>query len=305
MSSAVESGTEKKSHAVLVVDDSRSDLTRAKMLLSKNAQWDVIAAHDGPEALQTIGRQPPDLVVTDLQMPEMTGFELMQEIHARHPRIPVVIMTAKGSETIAMKCLEGGAASYVPKSELARDLSQTVGRLLSRARETLGRSRLLEHLQLLEFEIGNELELIHALTHEIYDLIVQRGHFPEGVCLRISTAIDEALTNAYYHGNLEVSSRLREENADQFYRLAEERRQSEPYSHRRIRIKLSLSEELLSATIEDQGPGFDVSKLPDPTKEGFIDRPHGRGILLMKTFMDDVEFNSSGNTVRMVKRITS
>lgn len=299
----IDSADVKKKRTILVVDDSQSDLTRAKLLLSKNSLWDVSTARDGAEAMQTLDIQIPDLVVTDLQMPEMSGFELMQAVHARHPNIPVVIMTARGSEQIAMQCLQGGAASYVPKSELARDLSETVGRLLSRVRERHERSRLLKHLQILEYEIGNELTLIQALTHEIYDLMNRRGDFPEPVCLRISTALDEALTNAYYHGNLEVSSRLRDEDSRRFYDLAEERRTRAPYHHRRINVKVELSAEYVSVTIEDGGQGFDPSALPDPTQEGFIDRPHGRGILLMKTFMDEVEFNATGNEVRMVKRV--
>jgi len=301
----IDSADENKNRTILVVDDSRSDLTRARLLLAKNVLWDVIPAQDGVEALQILDHLTVDLIVTDLQMPKMTGFELMRAIHAQHPEIPVVIMTAKGSEKIAMECLLGGAASYVPKSELARDLSDTVGRLLSRARESIERSRLLKHLQILEYEIGNELSLIQALTHEIYDLINHRQDFPEGVCLRISTAVDEALTNAYYHGNLEVSSRLREEDSQRFYQLAEERRTKAPYNQRRINVKVELSAEGVSITIEDEGRGFDPSSLPDPTEEGFIDRPHGRGILLMKTFMDEVEFNPTGNEVRMVKRVAS
>lgn len=301
----INSGHKKQTRRILVVDDSRSDSTRARLLLAKKSHWDVITVHDGPEAMQAIGDEAPDLVVTDLQMPEMNGLELMKAVHAEHPAIPVVIMTAKGSEKIALECLLGGAASYVPKSELARELADTVDRLLSRVQESLERSRLLQHLQILEYEIGNELGLIQALTHEIYDLINQRQDFPEGVCLRITTALDEALTNAYYHGNLEVSSQLREEDSSRFYSLAEERRLKAPYHERRISVKVELSDEDVSITIEDQGPGFDPSKLPDPREEGFIDRPHGRGILLMKTFMDEVEFNSTGNEVRMVKRVDS
>jgi CheY-like chemotaxis protein len=299
----IDSANEKKHRTILVVDDSRSDLTRARLLLAKNSLWNVNTAHDGTAALEAVTNQTPDLIVTDLQMPHMNGLELMQAVHARHPGIPVVVMTARGSEKIAMECLRGGAASYVPKSELARDLSDTVDRLLSRARKNLERSRLLKHLQILEYEIGNELSLIQALTHEIYDLITHRQDFPEGVCLRISTAVDEALTNAYYHGNLEVSSRLREEDSHRFYDLAEERRQTDPYRHRRINVKVELSDADVCITIEDEGQGFDPSSLPDPTEEGFIDRPHGRGILLMKTFMDEVEFNPTGNEVRLVKRV--
>jgi hypothetical protein len=52
----------------------------------------------------------------------------------------------------------------------------------------------------------------------------------------------------------------------------------------------------------DEGPGFDPSLLPDPTDPENLARPHGRGLMLMRTFMDDLTFNSTGNEVRMLKR---
>ena len=55
-------------------------------------------------------------------------------------------------------------------------------------------------------------------------------------------------------------------------------------------------------TIRDEGPGFDVRALPDPTDPEYLERPHGRGLFLMRTFMSEVAYNDRGNEVRMVKR---
>jgi anti-sigma regulatory factor (Ser/Thr protein kinase) len=53
--------------------------------------------------------------------------------------------------------------------------------------------------------------------------------------------------------------------------------------------------------VHDQGPGFDVARLPDPTDPMFLERPSGRGVLLMRTFMDEVRYNATGNRVTLVK----
>jgi anti-sigma regulatory factor (Ser/Thr protein kinase) len=53
--------------------------------------------------------------------------------------------------------------------------------------------------------------------------------------------------------------------------------------------------------IADEGPGFDISKLPDPTDLKYIDRPSGRGVLLMRAFMNKVRYNTTGNRVLLVK----
>jgi CheY-like chemotaxis protein len=288
---------------ILIVDDSRTDLTRARLLVSKESAWSVLTAEDGPTALQVIEENLPDLVVTDLQMPGMDGLELLQAIHRSHPEMPVLIMTAAGSDKIAMQCLNRGAASYVPKSKLTSMLSETIDRLLNQTRQNNQRERLMKRLQQVEYDIENDLPLIRTLIQDVNNLIRVRESFPEIDCFHIVTAIDEALTNAYYHGNLGVSSKLRESDSNEFYQLAAQRRNESPYRDRRIGVKFQFSEDDLIVEIQDDGNGFDVSSIPDPTEEVFLDRPHGRGILLMRTFMDDVQFHSSGTRVQMVKRV--
>ena len=57
--------------------------------------------------------------------------------------------------------------------------------------------------------------------------------------------------------------------------------------------------------IRDEGPGFDPRELPDPTDPTNLERPSGRGLLLMRTFMDDVSYNDDGNQVTLIKRRNS
>ena len=57
-------------------------------------------------------------------------------------------------------------------------------------------------------------------------------------------------------------------------------------------------------TITDQGSGFDPAALPDPTTEENLQKPTGRGIMLMRAYMDEVRFNEKGNQVHLVKKNT-
>jgi DNA-binding NarL/FixJ family response regulator len=92
---------------------------------------------------QEMDREPPDVVVTDLQMPEMDGLQLVLKIAQDNPDIPVVLMTAHGSESIAAQALANGAASYVAKSDLAESLVNTVMLILA-MNETDLRYRLIQ-----------------------------------------------------------------------------------------------------------------------------------------------------------------
>jgi CheY-like chemotaxis protein len=286
---------------ILVVDDSVMDLRLASKLLEQNGEWTVACAQDGRQALERVESDLPDLVVTDLQMPGMSGLELVEVMRTEFPLIPVVLMTAAGSEEIAVEALRRGAASYVPKRELAADLVDTVARLLASSAEQRNRRRLLNHLTELHYVLDNDLDLLSAFVSELRQLIRDRYLLDDNNALRFATAVDEALANAYFHGNLEVSSSLREEDANAYHALAAQRQREPPYRDRQIHIQVGINRVQISVTVRDEGQGFDSSQLPDPTAPGYLDRPCGRGILLMRSFADDVQFNDAGNEVTMLK----
>src|SRR4051812_30694973 len=115
---------------LLIVDDSAMDRLLTSSLVENLGGWNVLTANNGTEALAVLEREKPDLVLTDLLMPEMDGLELVQAVRTQHPLVPVILMTGHGSEDIAIKALRAGAASYVPKKSLARDLEDTLSQVM-------------------------------------------------------------------------------------------------------------------------------------------------------------------------------
>ena len=291
---------------VLVVDDSTVDRKLAGGLLESVDGWSVAYAEDGMAAVELLKLATPDVIVTDLQMPEMDGLALVQHCQVNHPLIPVILMTGKGSEEIAQEALQQGAASYVPKGQLAEMLVATVHQLTSLAGEKRSRKSLMTTLASVtyEFQLGNDPVVLTALVAHIQGIVADLGILNESERLRTGVALEEALLNAAYHGNLEVSSQLREEDHSAFYELARQRSQTDPYAQRRIFVKVTISREGLEYHIRDEGPGFDPNKLPDPTDPTNLERPCGRGVLLMRTFMDSVEYNDQGNQVTLQKSAT-
>lgn len=289
---------------VLVVDDSAMDRRLAAGLLEKQTELNVAFAADGREALGEISRRRPDIVVTDLQMPHMNGLELVEAIRRDHPAIPVVLMTGKGSEEIAVEALEKGAASYVTKKQLARDLPDTVQRVLATVTAEKNEHRLKSRMTTGEFEftLENDPQLLSTAVTFVCQLLREFNVCAESDCARIGTALDEALHNAFYHGNLELCSELKLENGDEFYDLAQRRCQEPPYRDRQIYLRTAFSAEHVVLSIRDEGIGFNPAQLPDPTDPANLERPFGRGILLMRKFMDELAFNDTGNEVTLIKR---
>jgi CheY-like chemotaxis protein/anti-sigma regulatory factor (Ser/Thr protein kinase) len=291
-------------HTVLVVDDSAVDRHLAGAIVHKLEGWHAVFAANGVEALAAIERQPPDIVLTDLLMPEMDGLELVQTIRTRYPQVPVILMTAHGSEDIAIQALQKGAASYVPKKSLARDLEETLEQVLAASQTNRSQKRVIESLVLNEshFVIDNDTTLIAPLVGHIEQSLERlKACAPSGLIL-LGVALHEALTNAILHGNLEVSSELRESDEKEYYRLAAARRRQDPYQNRKVVIKVSVTRQEAVFVVRDEGPGFDPATLPDPTDPANLGRVSGRGLLLIQTFMDRVEHNPKGNEITMMKR---
>jgi hypothetical protein len=116
-------------------------------------------------------------------------------------------------------------------------------------------------------------------------------------------ALEEALLNALCHGNLEIGAALQEKGADDLFQLAAGRAKESPYQERRIHVRARLTAEQAEFAIRDEGPGFNPATLPDAADVASLDRAHGRGVMLMRTFMDEVRYNETGNAVTMIKRL--
>ena len=288
---------------LLVVDDSRVDRRLVGGLLQKTGEYEVIYAENGRDALERLELDIPDAVLTDLHMPEMNGLELVQAIKSDYPLIPVLLMTAQGSEELAVEALRLGAASYVTKRRLGEDLISTVHQILEAASSTRGGTRLLNRISCLEtsYILPNETKLVHALSAQVRDTMRAMRIFPENDRLRISIAFEESLLNALYHGNLEVDSSLRDDDYGAYEDLARRRSLQRPYIDRQLYVDISLTQQAARFSVRNEGPGFDPEAIPDPTEPEYLNRPSGRGMLLMRSFMDEVHYSEGGRQVTMMK----
>ena len=140
------------------------------------------------------------------------------------------------------------------------------------------------------------------LVGKLQQQLEAQGLFDDNVLLRVSMALREALINAIEHGNLEASSALRERDDDSYIQLVRSRRHEQPYCSRRVMLCARETRDEVTYVIRDDGPGFDVSQLPDPTDPENLQKASGRGILLIRAFMDEVSHNANGNEITMIKR---
>lgn len=106
---------------------------------------------------------------------------------------------------------------------------------------------------------------------------VQRAKFPEDVVFGVKLALEEALCNAVKHGN-------------------------ECCPDKSVTIRYAVTPQQIVIIVRDEGPGFRPEDIPDPTTPEHLSMPSGRGILLMRAYMDKVEFRDRGREVYFMKR---
>jgi CheY-like chemotaxis protein/anti-sigma regulatory factor (Ser/Thr protein kinase) len=288
---------------VLVVDDGKVDQRLAGRLLKDQLQVSVEYADNGRQALDLIKQRMPEVVVTDMKMPVMDGLELVEAIRQKHATLPVIVMTAVGSEELAAEALQKGATSYVPKRRLAQDLARVVKRLFTLGSEHHPRiiRECVEYVET-RFVLDNDCSRIAPLVRYLQDELVEMNICDDTAVMHVGVALEEALTNAIHHGNLELESALYESSLDSFAAELQERQNQPPYCDRRVKVTAVATRAEARYVIQDQGAGFDTSIIPNITKPLAADEARGRGLLLIHSVMDDVSYNDSGTQITMIKR---
>lgn len=193
---------------ILVVDDQPANLRVVSALLARQG-YEVDNAGDGPTALELCRRHAPDLVLLDMMMPGMDGFELISQLkqHEALLRIPVVFLTAAHDRDLLLRAFDAGAVDYVTKpftpEELLARVSAHIGLKLTRDRlERVARERE-ELVNLVAHDLKNPLSSVLFAS----DLLLSDAARPERVPHYLSV-IRESAQDAldYIHRYLEMQS---------------------------------------------------------------------------------------------------
>jgi len=167
---------------ILVVDD-ESQITRVLRTSLSSHGYDIRVANDGETALEIMKDWTPDLVITDLAMPNMDGLELCRRLRAKS-QVPIIVLSVRGEERTKVKALDVGADDYVTKPF-------GIEELLARVRANLRRSRTEESeagpIEAGDFKIDTNSRTVFVkdrsvhLTPKEFDLLVYMARQPRKV----------------------------------------------------------------------------------------------------------------------------
>jgi CheY-like chemotaxis protein len=294
---------------VLIVDDSPIDRVLIEGVLRKDPRVKTRQAQSGTDALATLGQWQPDVVVTDLQMPEMDGLALVTAIRIHYPSVPVILITAHGSEELAVRALEQGAASYVPKSQLAHNLLGVVDQVVELARDDRGYETLSQAMEYAEFRFRapNDFSTTDRLVELVQQLVASIGVCDTGGQVRLGMALEEAFRMAILRGNLELTPELLlvlGNHHEKSQQKLDARRAEAPYSGRRLAVHVKVTPEEARFVISHEGPPLALADRREDVAPA-LENPSDRSLILMRAFMDEVQFSPDGKSITLVKRKAS
>jgi CheY-like chemotaxis protein/anti-sigma regulatory factor (Ser/Thr protein kinase) len=272
---------------VLIVDDDRA-LRHALASLLAGAGYAVEQAGDGPEALAHLRRHDTDVMLLDINLPSMSGLEVLEQARALVSPPFVVMMTAEGTPETVVRAVRGQAFRYVRKPFAPKAIIEIVGDAMSAAPAAAlpidvvsARPEWLEIICPCALEVA---ERVHGIVMQL------EADLPEAVRESVAQAFRELLFNAVeWGGKLDHT--------------------------RKVRISCVRAKRMLLYRIADPGEGFDIEGLrhaaicnpdDDPLRHAFVReeqglRPGGLGLAITRSLVDELIYNEAHNEVVFVK----
>jgi len=286
---------------VLVVEDDYSSRELLRICIEKEG-YQCQTANDGLDGFNLFKKYCPDLIISDVRMPNMDGIELLESIRKISKDVIIVFITGHGNEELALQALQLGANNYIKKPIDITEIKTLTNRYYDVIRSKAIQSNivdLIKHREM-EIEITSDMNLVQSLANY---LSKKTGNFFDSKeRMRIELGINELLINAIEHGNWDISYEEKNEALlkNRIADLYKTRQEHPDNVDKKVVVKYKQSEKFCEWIITDDGNGFDWKIVPDPTKTD-LTRINGRGILLSRLQFDEMEYLGNGNSVRIKK----
>ena len=254
---------------ILIVDD-HDDLSTALTREFTKDGYLLKTVESRGEAVRLIEKKDFDCVITDLD-----GEHLVAESNKPDniDCLPDVVADARSNIKAFKICVSNFKNNEFTEVEL-KNLIETT---LNHKAKFVDQKKIVQNLhEKIEFEVPSVISLMHGILDYLMKRIEKMGVINlENSNLFV--ALDEAFVNAVKHGNKYDATKL-------------------------VRITAEVSTKEARFTIEDEGEGFNLAEIPDPTDAANLFKASGRGVLIIHNVMDEVTYNERGNRLTMVKK---
>lgn len=259
---------------ILIIDDDENILDLFKEL-EPYFNFESQRCIDGFTALEVLEKNSNfDLIVLDITLKGIDGYEICRRLKLDHRffMIPIIMLTGKTSIQNEIKGYRVGADGYITKPFSPDSLFQTIEQLvLEKKKYKLNSS--------INIELGYGIESIKDINRAV-STIMSTTNISKNEIADLQLCFHEICHNAVEHGNKYDEKK-------------------------RVFITIVIASDKIQVMVQDQGDGFDLSDILDPTEGDNLFKPRGRGIFFTKSLMDSIQVNQETKTVIFAKIITS
>ncbi|MCB1023912.1 MAG: ATP-binding protein [Acidobacteria bacterium] len=258
------------SRNILIIDD-HDDLATALSKEFSDLGYFVESTQNRDDAVNLAAARKFDMVITDLD-----GKNLIANEDQNCDELPCLPNTVERSRS-DVKAFKICLANYDNQNFDENEINHLVKTTLNYKAKFIDRGEaILDRHEKIDFEVPSTIVLMHDILDYLMKRVEKLGVVnPEQSNLFV--ALDEAFVNAVKHGNKFDTSKL-------------------------VKISVEISPQKASFTIEDEGDGFDVNTIPNPTDPENLFKASGRGVMFIYNIMDEVSYNERGNRLTMVKK---
>ncbi|MBK8808583.1 MAG: response regulator [Bacteroidales bacterium] len=287
---------------VLVVEDDDASREYIEIILKKMG-LQFKSSTNGKDALVLFNEYRPEVVLSDINMAEMDGITLLENIKRIQPHTIVVMLTAYNSEEYVVRCMRHGASNYLKKPIPKESITNLLRKYQTILKNYASEKKVSHFVKKNEFtlKIKTDFNLIPSVVN--YLVAETDELFSPDVKLDIKLGIGELLMNAMEHGNLGISYIEKNDaiSGDTLTELYESLLSDAANADKIVKINFEKFENYCQWTITDEGEGFNPELVPNPISDNGVMQLHGRGIFICKFQFDKLEYIGKGNIVKVTK----
>ena len=285
--------------SILIIDDN-TDLLEYLKDFFMIYNYEVVLAENATEGIESFREFSPDIVISDIRLPDKTGDIVVKEIKALDKNVPIIVITGYSDHNLILSAMKNGAVELLKKPFKPKDLKYLITKietLFKKIKVKLSASFLQwekRHLRL-----SNDIHLIPSVT----DFIFSNVDYIFGEVSFMKTGLQEILINAIEHGNLKITYDEKQQllTSGEYNTVLRDRAQDPNFVDTYVDIKVFSTPDYLKIIVEDMGDGFDLTEIPDPQNpENFLNES-GKGIMMTLNAYDSVKYNEKGNRVILTK----
>jgi DNA-binding response OmpR family regulator len=269
--------------------------------------WDLAVVPDACHLGEALQGESYDIVIADAGMPGLSPNLLLGQVYQKRPAQALIVIGESPDTDAGVRLLRAGVTDVLTKpvdlTWLERCVEQAMCFRRHDDRERRTYAFVTSERTEMEFSC-KELAEIHVISLPIVSRLLDARQLAENEALKLRLAVQEAMLNAWEHGNLELDSKWKEEitkdGVDKFSEVRRARMADPAYAYKKVFLTSYFNGARLEISIKDEGAGFlNVWSNSAPPAQNLS--CSGRGMTLMTNAVDEVRFSRNGSEVTLIK----